>query len=306
MGKESMEKPLLLHMITPGKNVSPFDVNMAYDAGWNALIPYTGVETPEVASLVQDAIFSRGPKGVRRTGMFIGGRDTGAAMDMLEAARSAMVPPFEVSVFADPSGAFTTSAALVAVLEKQLRTHHGTELQGQRALVFGGTGPVGIATSVLAARVGAEVTIVSHTGLAHAADAARACGTRYGARIAAADGSTDALKTDLLRQADVIFGTAAAGVQILTLAQLQAAPDLKLVGDLNAVPPLGVEGVELFHNGDPLAGLERVRGVGALAVGNVKYHVQQALFRLMVESDKPLFLDFQDAFEVARSHVADS
>ncbi len=301
-----MEKPLLLHMITPGKNVSPFDVNMAYDAGWDALIPYTGVETSEVTSLVQDAIFSRGPKGVRRTGMFIGGRDTGVAMDMLEAARDAMVPPFEISVFADPSGAFTTSAALVATVEKQLRTHHGVELQGQRALVFGGTGPVGIATSVLAARVGAHVTIVSHSGHGPAAEAAHVCSTRYGVQAEAADGSSDALKVELMKRADVIFGAAAAGVQILTLEQLRSSHDLKLVGDLNAVPPLGVEGVELFHNGDPLAGLERVRGVGALAVGNVKYHVQQALFRLMVESDKPLFLDFQDAFEVARSHVADS
>jgi len=65
-----MEKPFILHMLTPGTNVSPFDVNMALDAGFNAVIPYTGVTLEEVTALVQDAIFSRGPKGVKHTGGF--------------------------------------------------------------------------------------------------------------------------------------------------------------------------------------------------------------------------------------------
>ena len=101
-----MSKPYIMHMITPTKNVSPFDVNMACDAGWDTVIPYTHVETAETTGLVQDAIFSRGPNGVRRTGIFIGGRDVNLAMDMLQMARDAMVPPFEVSVIVDPSGAF--------------------------------------------------------------------------------------------------------------------------------------------------------------------------------------------------------
>ena len=48
-----MEKYFLLHMITPEKNVSPFDANMAYDAGWESIIPYTSVEMDEVKTLVQ-------------------------------------------------------------------------------------------------------------------------------------------------------------------------------------------------------------------------------------------------------------
>ena len=115
-----MEKPFILHMLTPGTNVSPFDVNMALDAGYHAVIPYTGVTLEEVTALVQDAIFSRGPKGVKHTGVFIGGRDIGLAADMLKRTRQSMVPPFEVSVFADPSGAFTTAAAMVAAVERQL------------------------------------------------------------------------------------------------------------------------------------------------------------------------------------------
>ena len=56
-----MDKPYLLHMITPEKNISPFDANMAFDAGWDSIIPYTNVTMEEIQALVQDTIFSRSP-----------------------------------------------------------------------------------------------------------------------------------------------------------------------------------------------------------------------------------------------------
>ena len=65
------------------------------------------------------------------------------AKAMVDAAKKAMVPPFEVSIFADPSGAFTTAAGLVACVEHQLKKHHQMELAGARVVIFGGTGPVG-------------------------------------------------------------------------------------------------------------------------------------------------------------------
>jgi len=64
-----MEKPYILHMFTPEKNLSPFDVNMALDAGWTSAIPYLHVESGEIQALVQDAIFSRSPGGLKRTGI---------------------------------------------------------------------------------------------------------------------------------------------------------------------------------------------------------------------------------------------
>ena len=298
-----MSKPAILHMLTPTKNVSPFDVNMACDAGWNNVIPYTQVEQAEVTALVQDAIFSRGPKGVQRTGIFIGGRDIDTAMDMLQLSQDAMVPPFEVSVFADPSGAFTTAAGLVACVERQLNKLHDTALSGQRVLVFGGSGPVGAAASVIAARAGSNVCIVGHSGDSHARKVAGDCKQRYDVDIDAADGSSDEHKKGLLSEADIVFGTAKAGVQILALEHLKEAPRLKVVGDLNAVPPLGVEGVGLMDDGKAIPGLDGPVGIGALAIGNVKYQVQQSLFQDMLETDKPLYLDFQHAFEKARGYV---
>ena len=116
-----MEHPYILHFLTPSRYASPFDVNMALDAGFDTVMPYTQVTIDDVGPLTQDAIFSRGPKGVRRTGIFIGGREVELAHEMLETAQAAMVPPFEASVFADPSGAYTTAAAMVAEVERLLK-----------------------------------------------------------------------------------------------------------------------------------------------------------------------------------------
>src|SRR5258708_16364066 len=139
---EATERPYILHMPPATPQMSPFDVNMAADAGYQILVPYCNVGKESVVQLTQDAIFSRGPKGVSRTGIFIGGRDVMLAADMLDLARQAMVPPFEVSVFADPSGSYTTAAPLVALVEFHLKKEHGTELGGKPALLLRGTGPV--------------------------------------------------------------------------------------------------------------------------------------------------------------------
>ena len=73
-----------------------------------------------------------------------------------------------------------------------------------------------------------------------------------------------------------------------------------IAADVNAVPPLGVEGVELHANGAPL-GEHGALGVGALAIGNVKYRTELGLFKQMSESKTPLKLDFRQAFELART-----
>ena len=127
-----MQRATILHMFTPAPNLSPFDVNMAIDAGWQHCIPYTGLDVGQIPDFTQDAIFSRGPKGVAMTGVFVGGRDVFMAMDMLESARQSMVPPFEVSVFADPSGAFTTAAGMVACVERQLKAIRKTISEAER------------------------------------------------------------------------------------------------------------------------------------------------------------------------------
>ncbi len=301
-----MEKRSIIHMFDPMPHNSPFDLNMAADAGFDVLLPYSNVKLEEVNGLVQDAIFSRGPAGVKRTGIFIGGRDIGLAMDMLSAAKKAMVPPFVVSVLADPSGAFTTAAALVACVEKQLRDKHGLELKGQRAFVFGGTGPVGLATGVIASLAGAHTSIVDHLSIDVALQKADEYNKLCGCALQGTYASSEADKARLLSNADIVFCAAKAGVQVLGASVLADALQLKVVGDINAVPPLGVEGIKRMDNGAPLLGASNspnAVGIGALAVGNVKYQLQNRLLALMLETDQPVYLDFRDAFEKARELV---
>jgi methylene-tetrahydromethanopterin dehydrogenase len=293
-------------MLDPMPHVSPFDINMAVDAGFEQIFPYNNVQLEQVNGLVQDAIFSRGPAGVKRTGIFIGGRDIGVALSMLEVAQKAMVPPFEVSVLADPSGAFTTAAALVACVEKQIKTHHGDELKGAQAVVFGGTGPVGIATGVIASLAGADVTIVDPFNIDVALEKAQQYNARCGATLVGTYASSDADKARLLSQADIVFCTAKAGIQVLNASVLSDATQLKVAGDVNAVPPLGIEGIKRSHNGEPL--LHAVNspgavGIGALAVGDIKYKLQNALLASLLATETPLYLDFRAAFERARKLV---
>ena len=294
-----MAHPRILHMITPLKHMSPFDVNMALDAGYDAAIPYTSVTVEDVTGLVQDAIFSRGPEGVKRTAMFIGGKRAIEALDMMKRAKAAMVPPFEISVFADPAGSFTTAAAMVACAEKALKKHFSTEFKGKRVVVFGGTGVVAFASAVISAVEGAEAVLVGYDGPERVRKLAEEANSRFEVKLGYADGLTDEQKNGLVRGAEVIFSAGPAGKRLITTDQLKQATNLLVATDVNAVPPAGVKGVDVNDNGVPIPGTKAV-GIGALAVGNIKYKTEAGLFDQMIKSEKPVYLDFRDAYALAQ------
>ena len=301
-----MSKPFILHMLTTAKNLSPFDVNMAIDAGWVAAVPYINVEPDEVCALVQDAIFSRSPKGLKNTGIFIGGRDTKQAMDMLKTAKDSMFPPFQVSVFADPSGAFTTAAAMVAAVEYELATKFSTNLEGKTILALGGTGPVGQIAAVLAAQAGASVKIIGRQ-LEKAQRIADLCNQEFGAGKISITAGADTDKTDYIQTTDIVLATGAAGIELLSAELIASATHLKVAADVNAVPPAGVAGLDAFDNGKQIAGSPSdAVGVGALAIGNIKYQVQSQLLKQMIEVEEPLYLHFEHAFTAARDYIKSS
>ncbi len=263
----------ILHMMTPLAHMSPFDVNMALDAGYDATVSYTNVSLDEVTALVQDAMFSRSPRDATRTGVFIGGKDAILALDMLDAAGKALLKPFEISLFADPAGSFTTAAAMIAVVAKTLREKKSRELRGAAVSVFGATGVVGTACGVIAALEGASVTFVGREGTERTARHAAEVNRRFGVDVGVADGSTAEKRMAILAATEVALCTAKAGVRVLDAAQIASAAKLLIAADVNAVPPLGVEGVELNANGTPL-GERGALGIGALAIGNVKYRTE--------------------------------
>jgi len=291
----------ILHLLSPLGHVSPFDVNMAVDAGFDVVVPYTRVELKEVGALIQDAIFSRGPKGVKATGAFIGGKNAELALDMLDCARRAMVPPFEISVFADPAGSFTTAAAMVAKVEKALAQKQG-DLAGRKVAIFGGTGVVGFASAVITALQKANPVLVGYDGVERVKQLAESAKKRFGAEIGYADGSSEAANGHVLADAEIVLSAPKAGIRVVTKAQLAKAPKLLVAADVNAVPPSSIEGVDVQDDGKPIPGTQAI-GIGALAIGNVKYKVQAGLLKRMIETPKPLYLDFRDAFDLARQIV---
>lgn len=293
----------ILHMLTPGRHISPFDATMAVDAGYEVVVPYEGVGLSEVADLVQDAIFARPPDSAGSIGVFFGGDDAGLALDMMEAAKAALAPPFGASLFADPQGSFTTAAAMLACVEKVLAAKRDRGLRGLRVAVLGATGVVGYSAAVIAAGEGAAVTLVGHDGPGRVSARAAEMKARFGVEVAAVGGATDAEKAEAIAEADVVLAAARAGVRVLSAELLAGAPQLLLAADVNAVPPLGIEGVGLFDFGAPV-GETAVLGLGALAIGQVKSRTEAGLFRRMLAAEAPLALDFRDAFALARSLVS--
>jgi len=278
-------------------------VNMAADAGYKVIVPYINVTLEEVTGLTQDAIFSRPPNDGVRTGIFIGGKDALLALDMMEAARKALVPPFELCTFADPAGSFTTAAAMVACVERVLRTKFNRGWKDTRVAVFGATGVVGFASSIITALEGAKVKLVAHRGVDRVIKSAAVSKERFGVDLEPAPGETPQQKSAIIADAEVIFAAAAAGVRVISAADKAMAKNLLVVADVNVVPPPGVEGIDLFMDGAPLPGCNAL-AIGPLAIGDIKYKTESGLFKRMITSPKAIHLDFRDAFTLARQLTA--
>lgn len=298
MKVNNMQKVSILHLITAAKNPSPFDVNMAFDAGFDKIVPYTNVELAEVEALTQDAMFSRSPSGVKREALFFGGRDIHLALDMQHTAQNAMFTPFEMSTMADPSGAFTTAAAMLAKIDAQLKLM-GESLAQQTIAIFGATGTVGSTAALIAATENANVQLVAHKDVASMQAYADKLQARYEVKLQVVDGTSDAEKAIVLANANVAICAATAGLQVLKMANFIQSTNLKIMADVNAVAPSGIEGVEVMSDGGEIAG-SHILGIGALAIGQLKYKTQQQLLQQMLVVEAPQHLSYQHAFAMAR------
>jgi methylene-tetrahydromethanopterin dehydrogenase len=171
--------------------------------------------------------------------------------------------------------------------------------------VVGGTGPVGRIAAVLAASAGAQVQISSRSGAEAAQRAADETAQRFGVTLQGASGRDGAALRASLAAADVALGCAAAGVQVLSADDLAAAPRLLVAADVNAVPPAGIAGVGVMDDAKPIAGSSTL-GIGALAIGNVKYQTQHRLLQQMRAAEKAVVLGFVEALATARAVVAEA
>lgn len=297
-----MQKVSILHLITSAKNASPFDVNMAYDAGFDKIMPYTNVALNDVEALTQDAMFSRSPSGIQREALFFGGRDIHVALEMQKASVLSMFTPFEMCTMADPSGAFTTAAAMIAKIDTYLKQYNQI-LSQQTIAIFGASGTVGSTSALIVAAQGATVQLVAHKDVVQMQAYADTLHEKYGFKLQVVDGTNDAAKTKLLNTATVAICAAVAGLRVLETPHFAQSKTLKIIADVNAVAPSGAAGVEVMSDGALIADTQ-IAGFGALKIGQLKYKTQQKLLQNMLASDTPMHVDFNDAFEVARDLLA--
>lgn len=286
-----MEKRSILIQLDSDPHPSVFDRVVAVDAGVDELFSYGGVTPEHVRGLVHGAIFTRGPKHLKRTALFIGGSDVATGERLLQEVQKHFIPQFglRVSVLLDPNGANTTAAAAV-----RSAVYHLDPTTTQ-ALVLAGTGPVGQRVSRLLAGLGAAVRV----GSRQRARAEKVCeGIRarfHGARVEPATiGSPDELRQALSGQT-LVISAGAEGVQLLPKAARAAGPTLKVAIDLNAVPPLGIEGVEVADQGQSSDG---VTCYGAIGVGALKMRIHKAAIARLFESNDQL-LDAEECYALS-------
>ena len=282
-------RKLLLHLDT-SPMASVFDRIVAYDGGADEVLSYAGVCVENVRDLVHGAIFTRGPKDLHNTAIFIGGTDMSAGEQVLGAVQRAFFGPMRVSVMLDSNGANTTAVAAVARLLQVVG-----DVRGRRAVVVAGTGPVGTRAAGLLARAGANVAITSR----HADEAGRVAAhirERFGGIVESIVVTDTSQLAAALGGAELLLNAGPAGVQLVPRAAWGDVRSLRAVVDLNAVPPLGIEGIE---GTDSAVDRNGVKTFGALGVGNFKMKVhKRCVAKLFERSD--LVLDAESIGEVAR------
>ncbi len=301
IGKAATDAPYLLFYLDTDVKASPFDICMAYDVGYDAVIPYENVTPEDANGIVQDALLSRGPKGVKHTAFLIGGKNAERAEAVFKAAKDAMFPPFKTSIVVDPAGAYTTAAAMVAKAESAIVASKLGELRDKTCAILG-TGAVGQIAAVLLAKMGCNVMIVSLNpkrlnGKEHAENMVRLLAKDHGVQVQGIFAPTPASKIEVLRKADVVMCAGIKGIRLIDKEMLNELKRIKVLLDINAVPPFGVEGIELKDDMKEM--MPGIFTIGALTVGNLKHKVEKAILKEARSNGKEVY-NYNIALPMAR------
>jgi hypothetical protein len=269
-----------------------FDNVVAYDGGADRVGAYGGINAKNVGGLVEGAIFTRGPKDKHNTAIFVGGGNMAEGEAVLGAVREKFFGNFRVSIMFDCNGGNTTAAAAVAWLS------HGRNLKGKRAVILGGSGPVGQRAAVLLAREGAEVCITGRK-LAVAQAACASIRDRFGVSVEASEAPTTIDRAATLEGAQIVLATGAAGITLLDAHTWQSSRTLELVADANASPPAGIEGVGISDRGAASHGKVLF---GPLGFGALKLALHRACVARLFERND-LILDAEEIYAIAKGMV---
>jgi len=284
----------LLLQLDSSRLPSVFDQAVAYDAGADNIMSYGNVVETDVRDLIHGCIFTRGAKDLKNTAVWIGGSNMSAGEQLLAMAIDAMFKPLTVSVMLDSNGSNTTAVAAVVKIEQALG-----DLKGKKAVILAGTGPVGQRSAGLLARDGVKVTITSRKP-EQGEKARQFISARFNVAVEAPTLNDPGALEQVLDGAEILLNSGPAGVQMVPASAWQKHPTLKVAVDLNAAPPLGIEGIDVHD-----AGVVHGAGTcfGAFGVGNFKTKLHKAcVARLFTRND--LVLDAEAIADVARELVA--
>jgi hypothetical protein len=282
-----MKKLLFLFDTDPYASV--FDTVVAYDGGADRVTGYANVTPDNVGALVDGTIFTRGGKDKQNTAIFVGGGDMTKGEALFAAVQKKFFGPFRVSTMLDSNGSNTTAAAGVALLAK------AKKLKGKKAVVLAGTGPVGMRAAAFLGQEGAEVSLTSRSQ-ARADHAAKAVETRFGVKVTPVEAVDDAARAQAVKDAEIVFAAGAIGVQLLQSAGWQDNAKIELLADVNAQPPLGIEGVEATDKGKDRAGK---LAFGALGIGGLKLKLHRGCIGKLFDSSDGV-LDAEEIYALAK------
>jgi len=281
------------------KYASPFDLIEAYDSDVSDLVvvPYTGVDVDDVPGLINDTIFPRHPKDLVNTAVFIGGHDVVKGDEMMDKAVEQMFDPFKISIVADTDGSNTTATGTVVKIKEAIEKK-GESLKGKKAIIFAGTGPVGLRIGALLVKEGAEVAVTSR-GIDRAMAAIEKVKKVYHAELTPYEVRSDEATLNALKdfQPNIVVTTGPPKICIVKREIWEQFDSIEVMADVNAYPPYGVEGVDANDNGVDIEGTGKL-GIGALRIGTVKNDVQKKIVKKLFEK-KGQVIGLEDIYAAA-------
>lgn len=286
-----MSKPKILLQLDADPQPSVFDAVAAIDSDVDHLLRHHSVSPENVRELVHGAMFTRGPADLKYTAIFVGGSNLSQGEALYQAIGDCFFGPMRVSVLLDSNGANTTAAAAVLAAARHV------ELSSSEALVLGGTGPVGARVARLIAAAGGKVRLASRT-LARAETTCNQLAEQVdGGKLTPLQVATDDDLIAALQGVQVVVAAGAAGVMLLPANVRSTADQLRVAIDLNAVPPAGIEGVDVTLRGEQLDG---VACYGAIGVGGAKMKIHKAAVRKLFEANDQR-LDAEQIYAIGQS-----
>jgi methylene-tetrahydromethanopterin dehydrogenase len=285
------------------KYCSPFDMLVAIDAFPDSMIfKYENVTDEDAPKIVYDLLFPRGPMGAAHTKIFINGSNFDMVNAVVAATQSCMKSaPWGNSIIVDPRGGYSTAAAAVAkTLGASLSKGSGT-LEGKNVTVLAGTGPVGQTAARIYASEKANVTITTRTMTKGQAVAAKINEEVGAQRVKVVEVRSSEQTGEAIKDAEIILAAGAGGIQLLSAEELSKyGGKCKIVGDINAIKPLGVEGLGSNDDGKELK--PGVYGIGALAIGSLKIKIEKQMIKRATEEPQGLF-DYAIAYEIGKKKI---